>query len=163
VSTPVSAPVSRRSVLLAGITALAAPGLVTALAGCADEAPDPLVALIEQARSDAALAEAAAKAVRGAGSGSASDAELLTALAQARRAHADTMAGELGDDAPPPPAANAPGPPAPDAKTAVPGVRAALESAQRKAADAVAVLPRQRAALVGSIAACCGAYRAVLA
>jgi len=44
----------------------------------------------------------------------------------------------------------------------LPRVRAALEDAAKEASLLVLTLPRQRAALVGSIAACCTAYRAVL-
>jgi hypothetical protein len=198
-------------VLLAGVAALALPALSGALAGCAEKPPDPLVALVVQARGDAALADAAAQALRsgsatpGAGSGSGSaapgagsgstapgagsgpaasgsgsaasgsgsaasgsgsangvKADVLTALAAARRAHATAMATELGDDAPPAPPADQPAPPAPQARNAVAAVLAALDESQRRAAAEVPGLPRQRASLVGSIAACCAAYRTVL-
>ncbi len=160
--------VPRRPVLLAGCTVLggvaAVPALSGLLAGCAEQPPDPLIALLTQARSDAALATAAAQALRSRPdadqSGAAGKVETVTALAAARRAHADALAAELGDgvDVTAPPPGAEPPPPA----TGLGAVTAALEDAQRRAADAVPGLPRHRAALVGSIAACCGAYRTVL-
>jgi hypothetical protein len=151
-------------VLLAGIAALAVPALAGSLAGCADEPPDPLIGLLLAARADAVLADTAAQALR---SGqvppaTAAKAVNLALLGAARRAHADALAAELGDDAPPTPPPDKLGPPAPEAKDALDVVKDALDEAQRKAGAEVPGLPRQRAALVGSIAACCAAYRAVL-
>lgn len=170
-------PIPRRPVLLAGVAAVALPALAGVLTGCAEQPPDPLIALLVQARSDAALTDVAAQALRSgqptpatpaAGSSATPSAgstkvDTLTALAAARRAHAEALAAELGDDAPPPPPADQPGPPAPEARNAVSAVSSALDAAQRQAAAAVPGLPRHRAALVGSIAACCAAYRGVLA
>lgn len=149
---------SRRTVLLGMTVTLVVP----LLAACADRPPDPLVALVVQARSDAGLADAAAAALR---TGTAADgptAELVAGIAAARRAHADAMAAELGDDPPeqPPPG---PAPPPVAAAGAVAAVRDALDQAHRAAAGAVPDLARRRAALVGSVAACCAGYRSVLA
>ncbi len=152
------------------LAALAVPAVSGTLAGCGNKPPDPLVALTVQARSDAALADAVAQMLRAspagspgqAGSPEAATSDMLAALAAARRAHADTMVAELGDDAPPPAPAGQPGPPPPEARTALAGVLTALDDAQRRAAAEVPGLPRHRAAVVGSIAACCAAYRAVL-
>lgn len=153
----------RRPVLLAGVSVLGGVAAATALSGlltgCAEQPPDPLIALLTQARADAALATAAAEALRAKPDTS----EVVVALAAARRAHADALTTELGDDAPEAPGTGSPAPAAPAAGDAVRAVTAALDDAQRRAADAVPGLPRHRAALVGSIAACCGAYRAVLA
>lgn len=148
----------RRPVLL-GMTATLA---VPVLAGCGSRPPDPLVALVVQARSDAVSSAAAAQALR---TGSPRLSDELAGLAAARRAHADAMAAELGGDAPdaPEPApAERPGAPMVEPATELTGVRAALDEAQRTAAAAVPGLPRRRAALVGSVAACCAAYRSVL-
>ena len=51
--------------------------------------------------------------------------------------------------------------PAPVAAT-LDGVRSALDSSARTAAETVPGLPGYRAALVGSIAASCAAYRSIL-
>nr|MDQ2710387.1 hypothetical protein [Actinomycetota bacterium] len=96
--------------LHAALAALAVPAVSGTLAGCGNKPPDPLVALTVQARSDAALADAVAQMLRAspAGSPGAATSDMLAALAAARRAHADTMVAELGDDAPPPPPAGQP-------------------------------------------------------
>ncbi len=53
-------------------------------------------------------------------------------------------------------------PAAPPPVATLDGVLAALDSSARAAADAVPALPGYRAALVGSVAACCAAYRTLL-
>ena len=155
--------VPRRPVLLAGLAAAAAPALSGVLAGCAEQPPDPLIALLTQAWADAALATAVAEALHSRSDTAKADpdtrkAEVVAALAAARRAHADALTAELGDDAP----ALATEPPTSTPAGGLGAVTAALDDAAGRAADAVPGLPRHRAALVGSIAACCGAYRAVL-
>jgi hypothetical protein len=147
--------------VLFGLAAAAAVPLLSApvLAGCSSGPPDPLIALVVQARADAELVAAAEQALRGTDAGTAGT---LVPIAAARHAHADRLAAELGDDAPAPPGPDTPAPPAPPAAAALDRVRAALDEAQHRAAAEVPTLVRHRAALVGSVAACCGAYRAVL-
>lgn len=158
--------------MLAGLAAaVAVPAVAATVAGCADKTPDPLVALVDQARSDARLLDAAALAWQTPPAGQPDrptgpiTATLLSAVGEARRVHADKLAVELGDDAPaasPPPSAGQPTPAAPEPKAALSAVLTALDTAQRNAAALVPGLPRHRAALVGSVAACCAAYRSVL-
>ncbi|MGQ0483447.1 MAG: hypothetical protein ACT4O0_20775, partial [Pseudonocardia sp.] len=122
---------SRRTVLLGMTVTLVVP----LLAACADRPPDPLVALVVQARQDAGLADASAAARR---TGTAPDgpaAELVAGIAAARTAHADALAAALGDDAPeqPPPGSAPPrsAPPTVTAAGAVAAVRDALDRANR--------------------------------
>jgi hypothetical protein len=154
---------------LVGLTAaVTVPAVAGSVAGCADKPPDPLIALVNQARSDAALLDAAARAWQTPPAGQPErptgpiTATLLSGVGEARRIHADKMAAELGDDAPPPPPAGQPSPAGQDPKTALAAVLTALDAAQRAAAALVPGLSRHQAALVGSIAACCAAYRSVL-
>lgn len=154
--------------MLVGLTAvLAFPTVVGAVAGCADKAPDPLIKLVNQAYSDAALIDAAAQAWRSepAGKPGPSTVPITSALLEevsaARRTHAQRMSTELGDDAPKEPPPGQPGP-AQDPKAALATVLNALDAAQRSANALVPGLSRHQAALVGSVAACCGAYRTVL-
>ncbi|HTK65216.1 MAG TPA: hypothetical protein VL595_22700 [Pseudonocardia sp.] len=166
--TPVSRPIPRRPVLVGMTAALAIPAAAVSVAGCADKAPDPLIALVRQARSDAALIDAAARAWQSPPAGQPDrptgpiTATLLTAVAEARRVHADKMAAELGDDAPPPPPADQSPTPAQEPAAALTAVLTALDASQRNAAALVPGLSRHRAALVGSVSACCAAYRSVL-
>lgn len=163
---PVSRPIPRRPVLLGLTAAIAVPAVAGSVAGCADEAPDPLIALVEQARSDAALIDAAAQAWTNPPAsppvpqtGPITTA-LLKEVAQARREHGERLAKELGDDAPPagPPAA----PGTQDAGAALTAVVKALDASQGAAKNLVPTLSRHRAGLVGSVAACCAAYRSAL-
>lgn len=153
-------PVRRRGVLLGLLGAGALVPASAVLAGCGRGREDPLVPLVTRARRDAAFIDAvvATKAVNG---------NQLTPLAAARRQHADALAGELGDDAPPASAATLSPDDTPragdNAEELLDRVRAALDGSRRQAAALVPTLTRPRAALVGSIAACCAAYRAVLA
>jgi len=166
--------IPRRPVLL-GLTAVAvavpAGGL---LAGCGRGEPDPLAAVAARARSDAALIDSilATPTLGAALSGR------LGPVADARRQHAVALGVELGETS----SAPAPPDPPPDRSTqpssgpdsgsgvssqpgpedVLPRVRTALDDSVRQAGRLVLTLPRQRAALVGSIAACCAAYRAVL-
>jgi hypothetical protein len=149
--------VPRRPVLFAMAGALIG-AAATSLTGCAPGQPDPLEALAARARADAALIDsmltdpAAGAALSG----------QLAPVADARRQHARALGVELGESATPTPApASGPRPP-PDPKTALARVRATLDAAHRQAAALVPTLPRRRAALVGSIAACCAAYHEVL-
>ncbi len=172
---PAARRVPRRRVLLAVSGVVAVPALGAVLASCGSSEPDPLVALAARADADAALIGTALATVRAgeaAGSTPATDragAELagrLASAAQARTAHAKVLRTELGDAAPPSGAATpsaTPTPPGPaDPKAALTGVLSALDDARQQAAELVPTLPRRRAALVGSVAACCAAYREVL-
>jgi len=145
------------------------------LAGCGRGEPDPLEAVAARARSDAALIESilAQPTLGAALSGR------LGPVADARRQHAVALGVELGETspapAPPPPdpppnqstqPSSGPGSsgvssrPSPD--DVLPRVRTALDNSVHQAGRLVLTLPRQRAALVASMAACCAAYRAVL-
>jgi len=163
--------------------------LAGVLAGCGRGQPDPLVALTIQARSDATRIDTIVQVLR-TGSTPSTDpalADALAAVADARRTHAEALAVELADEAPPPlqgtvPNAEPTGPtakqstatarptapsieptaPISAADTALTSVLAVLDKAHQRAAAVVPSLPRSHAALVGSIAACCAAYRAVL-
>lgn len=128
------------------------------LAGCAPGEPDPFEELAARARADVTLIDSmlADPAVGAALSGR------LAPVADARRQHAKALAVELGETATPTPSATTSAPPPSDPKAALTKVRAALDAARRQAADLVPTLPRRRAALAGSITACCAAYREVL-
>ncbi|WP_037064355.1 hypothetical protein [Pseudonocardia acaciae] len=159
---PPGAGLPRRPVLLAvaasviGAATVSATGL---LAGCGRSEPDPLTALAARARADAAMLDA----LRADPALGAQLSARLAPVADARRQHAQALGVELGETAnpAPPPAAQGP-PPSQDAKQALSRVRTALDDARREAAAAVPRLPRRQAGLVGSIAACCAAYREVL-
>ncbi|GAA1318440.1 hypothetical protein [Pseudonocardia xinjiangensis] len=155
-SGPASVPgISRRRVL-AGLLLLP-----PALAGCsigagAGDGPDPLIALAEAARSDAALAAAAVAA-------SPALADRVRPLADARTAHAVALEAEVAradpDRAPVQPTT----PPARPASTVtLAQVRAATVASGQAAAGAVLTLPVDRVGLVASVAACCAAYAEVL-
>lgn len=167
-SIPASRPIPRRPVLIGLTAAIAVPAVAGSVAGCADKPPDPLVALVNQARSDAVLLDAGARAWQVPPAGQPErptgpiTAALLGAVGEARRTHADKMVAELGDDAPPSPPGGRPPPAAQDPQAALVAVLTSLDAAQRAAAALVPGLSRHQAALVGSIAACCAAYRSVL-
>lgn len=164
---PDARPVRRRPVLVGFTAALALPAVAGTVAGCADKAPDPLIALVNQAYSDATLIDSAAQAWQNPPAGQPDrptgpiTAALLNEAGQARRTHAEQMARELGDDAPPAPPAGQ-GAPTQAPTAALTAVLNALDASQRAAAALVPGLSRHQAALVGSLAACCGAYRSVL-
>jgi len=153
----------RRPVLLGFAAAAAAIPAAGLLAGCGADEPDPLESLATRARSDAALIDS----ILNFGPLGAALSARLAPVADARRQHAVALGVELGEteSASPstgPSAAPATGSGRPDADDALLRVRAALDDASRQAGLLVLTLPRPRAALVGSIAACCAAYRAVL-
>jgi hypothetical protein len=131
------------------------------LAGCSlgssgSTAPDPLIALADAARADAALASAAAAAHP-------ELAEQLQPLVDARTQHATALDAEvarLDPDRPTP----APGPtPAPSAsRPDQDAVRRAVLASAQSASQVALSLPPERVGLVASVAACCGAYAEVL-
>jgi hypothetical protein len=142
-------PLSRRQVL-AGLLllppAVAGCGLVTA---SGPTEPDPLIALADAARADAALAADPALA------------EALQPLVDARNQHAAALDAEVArldpdrpTPTPPPPAAGRPG---------RAEVQRAVLASGRAAGDVALGLPPERVGLVASVAACCSTYAEVLA
>jgi hypothetical protein len=174
---PVGTRLTRRHVLTRVLPAVA---VLPVASGCSAfgqstaKAPDPLPALADAARSDAALAAAAIAA----------DPSLRTRLEPlraARTTHAaelDRMlgrppatAGAAGPASPAPrssaPRSTAPGsvPPSGTARQDSPGLREvhdAVAASAAAAADAALVLPAEKVGLVASVAACCSTYAALL-
>jgi hypothetical protein len=150
----------RRPVLLGLAAAAVAVPAAGLLAGCGAEEPDPLTALATRARSDADLIDS----ILNVGLLGAALSTRLGPVVDARRQHAVALGVELGDTSPTTaPRSTGPTPSGEtDVDSALQRVRAALDDSARQAGLAVLTLPRQRAALAGSIAACCAAYQAVL-
>lgn len=158
---------------------LALPAAATVVAGCGGatterrDRPDPLVALADAARADAALTAALIAA-------DPAVAARIDPLRAARTEHAAALDAEIvrvggapstgtpstapavGTAGPTAPA-GATGTAAPAPAATVEQVRDAVAAAQRGAADLVPDLPVERVGLVASIAACCATYAAVLA
>jgi hypothetical protein len=143
---------SRRRVLAgaAGAAAVAAAG------GCglfdhdsAPKPPDALQPLLAEALTLAAALDAAALAQPAL-------ARRLTPLAADHRAHVAALARVIGTPAPSAPAAgpSSPGAPGGEQSTVLKQLRAQAQSAARNAATACGATSAERAALVGSIAAC---------
>ncbi len=147
---------SRRR-LLAGML-LAPP----ALAGCSlgsstkDTAPDPLIALADAARADAALVAAVVTATPAL-------AARLTPLRAARTDHAAALDAEVARLAPSATATPTPARAAPAAAATQAAVQASVLASGKAAAAAALSLPAERVGLVASVAACCATYAAVLA
>ena len=118
--------------------------------------PDPLAALAEQARVDAAAANAVAQDVP-------ELAAVAGEVAKARSAHALALQAEVDRERPPRGSATAP----PSTAAPAPGTKAtlvdALRAAEQKAGELVPTVPRYRAGLLGSVAAGCASLREVLA
>ena len=165
---------------------LALPAAATVVAGCSgattdrDDRPDPLIALADAARADAALAAAVIAAdptvvtridpLRAARTehAAALDAEIVrvggvpstavpSAAAAAGSADPTARAGAAGTGT----ATSGTAAPAPAVTVA--RVREAVAASQRGAAALVPDLPPERVGLVASVAACCATYAAVLA
>jgi hypothetical protein len=156
VSTPPGSGVGRRRVLAGALLA------VPALAGCSlvggtEEPPDPLIALADAARSDAALASAVAAAAPDL-------ADRVRPLADARLAHATALDAEISRLDPDRTAIPTPAPVPTTglAKDGLARLRSASQAAATAAAAAVPGLDTGRVGLVASVAACCSAYAAVL-
>lgn len=156
--------------------ALLAPAAAAALGACSSNPvrgttdPDPLVALADAARADAALAAAAI-------AGNPDLTSRLDPLRAARTEHAAALDAEVvraggtpgsATAVPAPPS----GSPAADPTVAPTGitqtvslarVREAVAASQRGAGRLVPDLPAERVGLVASVAACCATYAAVLA
>jgi hypothetical protein len=127
--------------------------------------PDPLEPLIASATGNAALADSVAAA----------HPPLAAAARQVatdRRAHAGALTAEVRRATPSPVTTSPPGgtassgtvgSPAPaDPAAARAALLRAASDAQRQAADLVSALPRHRAGLVASVAACCASHAVVL-
>jgi len=145
---------TRRQVLAA---LLLAPAAVAGLGACtlgAEPQVDPLLALADQARADAALAAAAVSAEPGLAS-------RVEPLRAARTEHAAALDAEVArrdPDAPPPGPVPTPGP-----RVTLATLRDALQASGRSAGEVALGVPAERVGLVASVAACCAAYAAVLA
>jgi hypothetical protein len=152
---PATSPgISRRQVL-AGLLLLP-----PALAGCSTarvpQGPDPLIALADAARTDAALATAAITA-------SPNLADRVQPLVEARTAHAAALDAEVARLDPARPSTTPATTPAPAQGSAtLAQVRAAVLASGEAAATAALDLPAERVGLVASVAACCNAYAEVL-
>jgi hypothetical protein len=144
---------TRRQVLAA---LLLAPAAIAGLGACSlgtEPRVDPLVALADQARADAALAAAAVAAQPDL-------AARLEPLRVARTEHAAALDAEIArqdPDAPPPGPVPTPGPP-----VTLATLREALQASGRSAGEVALDVPAERVGLVASVAACCAAYAAVL-
>ena len=155
--------VDRRRILALALVLPVAAGL----GGCGaatdrrTDRPDPLVALADAARADAALAAAAVAA-------DPALAARIDPLREARTEHAAALDAEVvrmgGPSAAP---TAAPPTAAPVTTTAAPAVtlaevREAVAASHVGAAELVENLPAERVGLVASVAACCAAYAGVL-
>ncbi|WP_255620989.1 hypothetical protein [Pseudonocardia sp. DSM 110487] len=144
---------SRRRVL-AGLLLLP-----PAVAGCAlgraagPTEPDPLIALADAARADAALAAAAVATDQGLASA-------LQPLVEARTQHAAALDAEVARLNPsrPTPAPS----PRPSGRPGRAEVQQAVLASGRAAGDVALGLPPERVGLVASVAACCSTYAEVL-
>jgi hypothetical protein len=118
--------------------------------------PDPLIALADAARSDAATAAAAIAA-------DPSLADRVQPLLDARTQHAAALDAEVArldpDHAPAPSATPSPAP----GRPGLAQVREAATASGKAAAEAALGLPAERVGLVASVAACCHTYGMVLA
>ena len=151
--------VDRRRILALALVLPVAAGL----GGCGaatdrrTDRPDPLIALADAARADAALAAAAVAA-------DPALAARIDPLREARTEHAAALDAEvvrMGGPSAVPTAA-------PVTTTAAPAVtlarvREAVAASHVGAAELVENLPAERVGLVASVAACCAAYAEVLA
>jgi hypothetical protein len=140
---------TRRTILGATAASLGA----TTLAGCGifgngpdqPSAPDPLQRVLDEAVALAAAYDRAAVNQPGL-------AKRLTPLGADHRAHVTELAGVIGTSPPSAPAPSAAA--AGDAVATLKSLRAAVQAAQKTANTACRQAPAERAALVGSIAAC---------
>ncbi|MFC5993154.1 hypothetical protein ACFQE5_02890 [Pseudonocardia hispaniensis] len=150
---------SRRRLL---VLAALVPAAVAALASCSATAsgsqrPDPLIALADQARADAALAAAAIAAKPAL-------TNRLEPVRAARAEHAAALDTEISrldpaaPSTPPGPPSAAPGPQQPTLAAVI----EALGGSAKAASDLVATVPVERVGLVAAVAACCSTYVAVL-
>jgi hypothetical protein len=137
--------------LRAGALALVAVPLTAACSQGYDLGPDPLAPLLEQAKSDAAAANALAQS-------SPADADAATQVADARTAQAQALQSEVDRLNRPKAAASATST-AP--ATTVDALKQRLADARTQAEQMVGTLPRYRAGLLASIAAGCASLQRV--
>ncbi|BBY54372.1 hypothetical protein MKOR_16230 [Mycolicibacillus koreensis] len=149
--------VSRRRVLAAAATLAAVGAAGSACAPSAPPEPDVLIAQLDLARGDAALATAAAAAATGA------TAAALSVVAEHRQAHAAALATEIDRLAAgtASPSVSATTTTAAAAAASVDDVVAALRTAAQSAGKLATTVAGYRAGLLGSIAACCTADHSV--
>jgi hypothetical protein len=171
----------RRVLLLALLAPVAATGLGACSTGSSrgTKGPDPLVALADAARADAALAAAAI-------AGNPELAARVDPLRAARTEHAAALDAEVvraggrpssatptaasvprGAEATADPTADPSADPSADPTAgpravSVARLREAVAASQRGAAELVPDLPAERVGLVAAVAACCATYAAVL-
>jgi hypothetical protein len=148
--------------------ALLAPPAAAALAGCTgrgerDDGPDPLIALADAARADAALVTAAVTADAGLSARLAPLRDARTAHAAALDAEVARLAGRPAAPAAAPSAAPTAAPSAGTTPVTAARVRDALTVSRRAAEALVPGLPVERVGLVASVAACCATYAGLLA
>lgn len=150
---PATPGMSRRRVLTWCAALAALPPVLAACGTGSDSGPgdaERLLALADQARADAALAVAAVTA-------DPSLAGRLEPLRAARIEHAGALDAAGGRTGPPPGP-----PPAPDTADLA-GVRQAVVSSARSAAEAVPQAPANTVGLLAEVSACCTTYGRVLA
>jgi len=141
---------TRRRIL--GVAAAAAAAVTAPGCGVFDDEPEPvrpdaLQPVLDEALGLAAALDRAALAQPGL-------ARRLTPLAGDHRAHLAELSRVIGKPVPPTPAASSGAPDTGDPAALLAQLRAAAQAAQRTAATACRQAPAERAALVGSIAAC---------
>lgn len=144
--------ISRRTLLIGLVLA---PALSACSFGSGDTKPDPLIALADAARADAALTVAVAAAKPELG-------DKLEPLRLARTEHAAALDAEVAKLDPSKASATPAPPPAADQAATLPQLKEALQASAGAAAQVALELPAERVGLVASIAACCGTYAAVL-
>lgn len=139
------------------------PVAVAVTGGCAQansDEPDPLEALADAARTDAALAEVVAQHHPDLAGAAGAVAAARTQHAQALRREID-RANPPDPDAPPPRQPRTPETPS-SAKQAKKDLSATLREAQRSAGRLVPGLPTHRAGLAGSVSASCASLVEIL-
>lgn len=153
-----------RRQMLAGTVGVLVTAAVAGAGACTGRpaeppAPDPLRALVTAALADAELADAVAAAHPPL-------AAAAGAVAADRRAHALALDAEVTRATPSPTPSSTTAPSAqvapPDPAAATAALVAAVRAAQDQASALVTGLPRHRAGLVASVAACCASHLAVL-
>jgi hypothetical protein len=139
-----SSKLSRRRILRAGALAAVAIPLAAACGKGYDESPDPLVPLLEQAKSDAAAATSLAQS-------SAKDADVAKQVAAARTEHAQALQSEVDRLNRPKSSAKASDAPS----EGVAGLKLRLAAARAQAESLLGTESRYRAGLLASIAGGC--------
>jgi hypothetical protein len=148
--------ISRRAALRLGALAALAPVVACTPEPAAPPPPDPLAELAARARADAELATAI-------GAANPALAAAATEIAQARTEHATVLQAEVDRERPPVSSTSRKPPAAPDVPAdGATALVDAMTAAEKQAADLVPSVPRYRAGILGSVAACCASLRVVL-